>query len=151
MSRHLLDIEEGDLESMREYVRDSVNLTTLWGKRCLDAKKDPHQALFGIVQGGMYADLREMSAKALVSMGFDGYALGGLSVGEDQETRKRVIAESRGYLPDDKPVYLMGLGTPKDILDAVMQGVDMFDCVMPTRNARNGTLFTVMLRHIPEK
>jgi queuine tRNA-ribosyltransferase len=83
-----------------------------------------------------------MSARALVDMDFDGYALGGLSVGEDRGTRLRVIEETSDFLPDDKPVYLMGVGTPEDIVDAVMSGVDMFDCVMPTRNARNGTLFT---------
>jgi queuine tRNA-ribosyltransferase len=125
-----------------DYVLNSVKLTSLWARRCLDSMENQDQALFGIVQGGMYADLREMSARSLVDMGFDGYALGGLSVGEDRGTRLRVIEEIRDFLPDDKPVYLMGVGTPGDIVDAVMSGVDMFDCVMPTRNARNGTLFT---------
>jgi len=125
-----------------EYVLNSVRLTSLWAGRCLEHKAGHGQALFGIVQGGMYRDLREMSARELVDMGFDGYALGGLSVGEDRETRLRVIRETRGILPDDKPVYLMGVGTPEDLVEAVMLGVDMFDCVMPTRNARNGTLFT---------
>jgi len=125
-----------------EYVLNSVKLTSLWAKRCIERRKDSSQALFGIVQGGMYNDLREMSAKELVEMEFDGYAFGGLSVGEDRETRLRVISETRGFLPDGQPVYLMGVGTPEDVVEAVMQGVDMFDCVMPTRNARNGTLFT---------
>ncbi|MCD6298441.1 MAG: tRNA guanosine(34) transglycosylase Tgt, partial [Deltaproteobacteria bacterium] len=125
-----------------DYVLNSVKLTNLWARRCLESMESEDQALFGIVQGGMYADLREMSAKALVDMDFDGYALGGLSVGEDREIRLRIIHETRDFLPDDKPVYLMGVGTPGDIVDAVMSGVDMFDCVMPTRNARNGTLFT---------
>ncbi len=125
-----------------EYVLNSVNLTSLWAQRCIGHKKDSDQALFGIVQGGIYRDLREKSAKELVAMDFDGYALGGLSVGEDSETRLRVIEETRDFLPDDKPVYLMGVGTPEDLVEAVMRGVDMFDCVMPTRNARNGTLFT---------
>ena len=125
-----------------DYVLNSVKLTNLWARRCLDTMESEDQALFGIVQGGMYADLREMSAKELVDMEFDGYALGGLSVGEDRETRLRVIRETRVFLPEDKPVYLMGVGTPGDLVDAVMSGVDMFDCVMPTRNARNGTLFT---------
>lgn len=125
-----------------EYVQDSVRLTSLWAERCLEEKRGDHQALFGIVQGGMYSDLRERSAKELVGMGFDGYALGGLSVGEDAETRERIIKETVAFLPQDKPVYLMGVGRPEDILEAVMLGVDMFDCVMPTRNARNGTLFT---------
>jgi len=124
------------------YVQRSVELTTSWARRCLKRKKRSDQALFGIVQGGMYADLREISARELVKMGFDGYALGGLSVGEDRATRERVIRETVDFLPLEKPVYLMGVGTPEDIVEAVSMGVDMFDCVMPTRNARNGTLFT---------
>ncbi len=125
-----------------DYVLASVKLTSLWAQQCLKAKRGGNQALFGIVQGGMYRDLREMSARDLIAMNFDGYALGGLSVGEDQKTRSRVIAETVGFLPENKPVYLMGLGTPEDLVAAVLRGVDMFDCVMPTRNARNGTLFT---------
>ncbi|UCF83118.1 MAG: tRNA guanosine(34) transglycosylase Tgt [Desulfobacteraceae bacterium] len=124
-----------------EYVLNSVRLTSLWARRCLDCLDSANQALFGIVQGGMYRDLREMSAGELTDMDFDGYALGGLSVGEDREMRLRVIKEARGYLPEDKPVYLMGVGSPKDLVESVMLGIDMFDCVMPTRNARNGTLF----------
>jgi queuine tRNA-ribosyltransferase len=100
------------------------------------------QTLFGIVQGGMYTDLREISAEELANMDFDGFAIGGLSVGEDRETRLRVITETVRSLPQDRPVYLMGVGAPEDLLEAAMRGVDMFDCVMPTRNARNGTLFT---------
>ncbi|MBU0732607.1 MAG: tRNA guanosine(34) transglycosylase Tgt [Pseudomonadota bacterium] len=125
-----------------DYVRRSVELTTSWARRSLDRKRRSDQALFGIVQGGMYADLRETSARELVKMAFDGYALGGLSVGEDRATRLRVISETVDFLPQDKPVYLMGVGTPEDLIEAVILGVDMFDCVMPTRNARNGTLFT---------
>ena len=125
-----------------DYVLNSVKLTSLWAQQCIQYQKNDSQTLFGIVQGGMYADLRERSARELVDMNFDGYALGGLSVGEDPETRLRVISETKGFLPDQKPVYLMGVGTPEDLVEAVMQGVDMFDCVMPTRNARNGTLFT---------
>jgi len=125
-----------------KYVLNSVKLTSLWARRCLECKRREDQSLFGIVQGGMYDDLREMSAKDLVEMGFDGYALGGLSVGEDRETRLQVISGSRDFLPEDSPIYLMGVGTPADLVEAVMLGVDMFDCVMPTRNARNGTLFT---------
>jgi len=124
------------------YVQRSVRLTTDWAGRSLERKKRTDQALFGIVQGGMYSDLREISARELVALGFDGYALGGLSVGEDRTTRERVIQETIPFLPGDKPVYLMGVGTPEDIVEAVALGVDMFDCVMPTRNARNGTLFT---------
>jgi len=125
-----------------DYVAGSVRLTSLWARRCLERPRNPSQALFGIVQGGVYRDLRERSARELVEMDFDGYAIGGLSVGEDAPTRLRVIAETRPLLPDHKPVYLMGVGRPEDLLEGVRCGVDMFDCVMPTRNARNGTLFT---------
>jgi len=125
-----------------EYIINSVRLTGRWARRCLEHKQGDKQALFGIIQGGMYRDLREMSAVELVEMGFDGYAIGGLSVGEDRKTRKRVIQETIKFIPDEKPVYLMGVGTPEDIVEAVIRGVDMFDCVLPTRNARNGTLFT---------
>ncbi len=125
-----------------EYVKNSVRLTTQWAEQCRAQKKNNSQALFGIVQGGAFRDLREMSARDLVPMDFDGYALGGLSVGEDMQTRLRVIEETIPFLPEDKPVYLMGVGKPEDIVEAALLGVDMFDCVMPTRNARNGTLFT---------
>ena len=125
-----------------EYIVNSVKQTTMWARRCLECRGSETQALFGIVQGGIYSDLREMSARGLVAMDFDGYAIGGLSVGEERETRFRVVNETRGFLPEDKPVYLMGVGTPEDLVEAVELGVDMFDCVMPTRNARNGTLFT---------
>jgi queuine tRNA-ribosyltransferase len=125
-----------------EYVLNSVRLTSLWARGCIDYKERNHQALFGIVQGGMYPDLRELSAAELTQMNFDGYAIGGLSVGEDRGIRQRVIKETVEFLPTDKPVYLMGVGKPEDIIEAVALGVDMFDCVLPTRNARNGTLFT---------
>jgi len=125
-----------------EYVQNCVRLTSRWARRCLKEKGDSDQALFAVVQGGVYEDLRKVSAGELVEMGFDGYALGGLSVGEGSDDRLRIIAATREDLPDDKPVYLMGVGTPEDLLEAVMLGVDMFDCVIPTRNARNGTLFT---------
>ncbi|MBN2034391.1 MAG: tRNA guanosine(34) transglycosylase Tgt [Deltaproteobacteria bacterium] len=125
-----------------EYVADSVRLTTRWADECLKVKEGDDQALFGIVQGGMYPDLRERSARELVPMGFDGYAIGGLSVGEDRDIRRHMIEHTVPFLPVDKPVYLMGVGKPEDILDAVALGVDMFDCVLPTRNARNGYLFT---------
>ena len=125
-----------------DYVRQSVELTSLWARRCIDHRKRDDQALFGIVQGGMYRDLREKSAQEIVAMDFDGYALGGLSVGEDAETRQRVIDEVMGFFPESAPVYLMGVGKPEDLVEAVRRGVDMFDCVMPTRNARNGALFT---------
>ena len=125
-----------------EYVLNSVKLTTLWAERCVERKRNQVQALFGIIQGGTYSDLREMSARDLAEMDLDGYAIGGLSVGEGQEARCRVIKETRDSIPEGKPVYLMGVGAPEDLVEAVMLGVDMFDCVMPTRNARNGTLFT---------
>lgn len=125
-----------------DYVKQSVKRTTHWARICLESKTNKDQTLFGIVQGGMYRDLRELSALDLVDMEFEGYALGGLSVGEERETRNRVIQETIGFLPEEKPVYLMGVGMPEDIIDAVSLGVDMFDCVLPTRNARNGTLFT---------
>ena len=125
-----------------EYVLNSVKLTSLWAKRCIEYKENNNQALFGIVQGGAYRDLRELSATELTGMDFDGYALGGLSVGENRNTRELVIMETMEFLPEDKPVYLMGVGKPEDMIEAVTLGVDMFDCVLPTRNARNGTLFT---------
>ncbi len=126
----------------QHYVLASVKRTEQWARQCLEQRKDNGQALFGIVQGGIYPELREMSARGLVNMGFDGYSLGGLSLGEDKHTRENVIRSTREFLPEGKPVYLMGVGTPEDIIDSVKMGVDMFDCVMPTRNARNGMLFT---------
>ncbi|MBN1907514.1 MAG: tRNA guanosine(34) transglycosylase Tgt [Deltaproteobacteria bacterium] len=123
------------------YVENSVRLTTRWAEICLNEELEKEQNLFGIVQGGMYSDLRERSAKELVKLGFPGYALGGLSVGEDKETREKVIADTIRFLSEERPRYLMGVGKPEDILEAVILGVDMFDCVMPTRNARNGSLF----------
>jgi len=128
--------------SSHEYVQDSSKLTTRWAERCLNAKRDSDPALFGIVQGGVHRDLREESAKDLTRLDFDGYAIGGLSVGEPKSIMQDVLEWTTPILPDSKPRYLMGVGTPEDILHAVMHGVDLFDCVLPTRNARNGTLFT---------
>ena len=125
----------------REYALNSLELTTRWAKRCLDAKNE-NQALFGIVQGGTYTDLRKQSAEQLIEFNFDGYALGGLSVGEPKELMYEMINYTTLLLPEDKPRYLMGIGDLLDVLEAVSAGIDMFDCVMPTRNARNGTLFT---------
>ncbi len=123
-----------------------MELTTKWAKRCktFHATRNTQHAtqLFGIVQGGMHADLRKQSAKELVEIGFDGYAIGGLSVGEPNEVMYEMLDETIPSLPEDKPRYLMGVGTPLDILEAVSRGVDMFDCVLPTRNARHGYLFT---------
>jgi queuine tRNA-ribosyltransferase len=126
----------------RETAERSMQITLEWAKRCREAGRGAEQALFGIVQGGMYPDLRAESAEALIKIGFDGYALGGLSVGEDKETMFRVVAHAAPLLPEDRPRYLMGVGLVEDILEAVQHGVDMFDCVLPTRNARNGALFT---------
>jgi queuine tRNA-ribosyltransferase len=124
------------------YVRNSVRLTSQWAGVCRECPRGEHQSLFGIVQGGIHRDMRERSAREIVSMSFDGYALGGLSVGEDRATRRRVIQQTVPFLPSDKPRYLMGVGKTEDILDGVSAGIDMFDCVLPTRNARNGALFT---------
>ena len=122
--------------------RESMALSLRWAKRSKEAHGNNPAALFGIVQGGMYDHLREESLLGLLAIGFDGYAIGGLSVGEPKEDRERVLGNLVPALPADKPRYLMGVGTPEDLVDAVMAGIDMFDCVMPTRNARNGHLFT---------
>lgn len=141
----------------REYVQKSLELTTRWAKRCkeyhsktLNSKSETlpigrqaqNSLLFGIVQGGMHPDLRKESAKQLTEIGFDGYAIGGLSVGEANEVMYKMLDETVPELPEDKPRYLMGVGKPQDILEAVERGIDMFDCVLPTRNARHGHLFT---------
>ncbi len=125
-----------------EYTKTSMERTSRWAKRCLQVRQENDPALFAIVQGGVHRDLREKSAQTLVEMGFQGYAIGGLSVGEPKEAMLDVLAWTTPLLPEHAPRYLMGVGTPEDILDAVMLGVDFFDCVLPTRNARNGTLFT---------
>jgi len=125
-----------------EEARTSMELSLRWAGRSKVAHGDNPSALFGIVQGGVYDDLRLESAEGLQRIGFDGYAIGGLSVGEPKEDRQRVLATLLSNLPSDKPRYLMGVGTPEDIVEAVCLGLDMFDCVMPTRNARNGHLFT---------
>jgi len=119
-----------------------MELSMRWAGRCKEAHGEHQSALFGIVQGGMYSDLREESLAGLVELGFDGYALGGLSVGEPKNEMREVIQHCGALLPAEKPRYLMGVGTPQDIVYAVTQGIDMFDCVMPTRNARNAHLFT---------
>jgi queuine tRNA-ribosyltransferase len=121
---------------------DSMRLSLRWAARSKAAHQGNSNALFGIVQGGMYETLRDESLTGLVNIGFDGYAIGGLSVGEPKEDMLRILQHTTPQLPVDKPRYLMGVGTPEDIVDAVSQGIDMFDCVMPTRNARNGWLFT---------
>jgi queuine tRNA-ribosyltransferase len=125
-----------------DYALASQELTTRWARRAKAAHGCVEQALFGIVQGGMYADLREKSAQELVELDFDGYALGGFSVGETKQLMCDLIERTAACLPTEKPRYLMGVGTPADLLRCVKLGIDMFDCVMPTRNARNGCLFT---------
>lgn len=121
--------------------RDSMELSLRWAKRCREAYRG-RGALFGIVQGGMYEDLRRASLLGLERIGFDGYAIGGLSVGEPPEQREQVLEAVAPHMPANAPRYLMGVGTPSDLVAAVSRGVDMFDCVMPTRNGRNGHLFT---------
>lgn len=122
--------------------KDSMELSLRWAARSKTAHADNPAALFGIVQGGMYDDLRQRSLQGLQEIGFDGYAIGGLSVGESKEEMLGVLDGLAEQLPENKPRYLMGVGTPQDLLEAVRRGIDMFDCVMPTRNARNGHLFT---------
>ncbi len=117
-------------------------LTGRWAWRCREARTKPDHLLFGIVQGGMYPDLRRESARTMIDIGFDGYAVGGLSVGEEKEQMYDMTEVTADCLPDEYPRYLMGVGTPEDLVEGVWRGIDMFDCVMPTRNARNGTLFT---------
>lgn len=126
----------------REQARNSMQLSLRWAQRSKDEHGDSPSALFGIVQGGMYEDLREDSLRGLEEIGFDGYAIGGLSVGEPKDDMIRVLDHIAHRMPEDKPRYLMGVGKPEDIVESVRRGVDMFDCVMPTRNARNGHLFT---------
>ncbi len=155
--------------STYDYTKTSMEMTTRWARRCKEyhetvkrrsgereMKKyedsgssplhpftpSPLQALFGIVQGGFFQDLRKISANDIVNIGFDGYAIGGLSVGETKPQMYETIDTVMPYLPEDKPRYLMGVGTPEDLIEGVMRGADMFDCVMPTRHARNGSLFT---------
>ena len=129
--------------STYEYAKNSMERTTRWAERCKKAhKKSDKQGLFGIVQGGMYKDLREKSAKDLVAMDFPGYAVGGLSVGEPLELMCEVLEHTTQFLPENKPRYLMGVGTPDYLLEAAIRGIDMCDCVLPTRIARNGTAMT---------
>ncbi|MFQ5900795.1 MAG: tRNA guanosine(34) transglycosylase Tgt [Thermodesulfobacteriota bacterium] len=125
-----------------EKARVSMELTTRWARRCKDARKREGQALFGIIQGGVFNDLRVESVQQLTEIGFDGYAIGGLSVGEGIENMCRVLEDTVPFIPEDKTRYLMGVGMPEDIMEGVKRGIDIFDCVLPTRNARNGMLFT---------
>lgn len=122
--------------------RESMELSLRWAARSKTAHGNNPAALFGIIQGGMYPVLRDASLAGLVSLGFDGYAIGGLSVGEPKDEMLSILRHTATQIPTDKPRYLMGVGTPQDLIQGVLQGIDMFDCVMPTRNARNGHLFT---------
>jgi queuine tRNA-ribosyltransferase len=122
--------------------RDSMELSLRWAKRSKAAHGSNPSALFGIIQGGMYEHLRQVSLDGLELMDFDGYAIGGLSVGEPKDEMVKVLSYVAHQMPENKPRYLMGVGKPEDIVEAVRRGIDMFDCVMPTRNARNGHLFT---------
>jgi queuine tRNA-ribosyltransferase len=127
-----------------EAAASSMRLSLRWAQRCrseFDQLENPN-ALFGIVQGGMFEDLRDESRETLTAINFHGYAIGGLSVGEPKEDMLRILEHTAPKLPANKPRYVMGIGTPEDLVDAVSRGMDMFDCVMPTRNARNGWLFT---------
>ncbi|MBW9263995.1 MAG: tRNA guanosine(34) transglycosylase Tgt [Candidatus Thiodiazotropha sp. (ex. Lucinisca nassula)] len=134
-----------------EEARVSMELSLRWAARSRDAHGDNPSALFGIVQGGMFDELRDRSLQGLMDIGYDGYAVGGLSVGEPEADRWRILDFLSNRLPKESPRYLMGVGTPEDIVESVHRGIDMFDCVMPTRNARNGHLFThqgvVRIRH----
>jgi queuine tRNA-ribosyltransferase len=129
-------------DAAREAVEAATERTTRWARRCRDAHTRDGQWLLGIVQGGVHLDLRERSARELVALDFPGYAVGGLSVGEPSESRYPVLDELDRILPPDRPRYLMGVGRPEEIVESVARGIDMFDCVLPTRNARNGQLFT---------
>lgn len=139
----------------RERLREAVDRTTRWAARCRDAQKRTDQALFGIVQGGVDRELRERSAEGLLPLNFPGYAIGGLSVGEEPKLMYATLDFTTPLLPPDRPRYLMGVGRPVDIVEGVLRGVDLFDCVMPTRNGRNATAFTsagpVKLRNLQHR
>jgi queuine tRNA-ribosyltransferase len=130
------------LPATKEVIAVAVARTVSWARRCKDAHARGDQALFGIVQGGSHADLRAECAEALLALDFDGYAVGGVSVGEDRAEVRLALEASTHHLPPDRPRYLMGVGRPQDILDAVATGIDLFDCVLPTRNGRNATCLT---------
>ncbi|MDH3444921.1 MAG: tRNA-guanine transglycosylase, partial [Deltaproteobacteria bacterium] len=126
----------------RQYVKESTERTIRWAERCQQARSHTNQMMFGIIQGGMFEDLRRRCVEEMASMPFEGFAVGGLGVGEGEELLRSISSFTAALLPEDRPRYLMGVGRPGDILSAVRAGLDMFDCVIPTRNGRNGTLFT---------
>jgi queuine tRNA-ribosyltransferase len=129
-------------DANRAYVQSSTERTIRWAQRCSKARTQPDQLMFGIIQGGAHKDIREKCVQEMQSMAFDGFAVGGLGIGEGEELLHSIAACTAGWLPEDQPRYLMGIGKPENILNAVRAGFDLFDCVLPTRNARNGTLFT---------
>jgi queuine tRNA-ribosyltransferase len=129
-------------DANREYVQGSTERTIRWAERCLRARTKANQLMFGIIQGGNFKDIREKCVQEMKLMPFDGFAVGGLGIGEGEELLHSIAEFTAGSLPEDQPRYLMGIGTPEDIVNAVRSGFDLFDCVLPTRNARNGTLFT---------
>ncbi|WP_152049874.1 tRNA guanosine(34) transglycosylase Tgt [Tautonia marina] len=131
------------LPAEKAAIAEATDRTVRWAKRCKEARTRPDQAVFGIVQGGAHADLRGECAERLVEIGFDGYAIGGVSVGESPEEIRKALEVSTPHLPPDQARYLMGVGRPQDVLDAIAAGVDMFDCVLPTRNGRNATCLTM--------
>ena len=128
--------------SSYEYAKNSNEMNSRWAERCKKRHSEENQALFGIIQGAMFKDLRKQSVENIVEIGFDGYAIGGLSVGEPKDLMLELVDYTAPLLPEEKPRYIMGVGTPTDIIKGILSGIDMFDCVLPTRNARNGTLFT---------
>ena len=128
--------------SSYEYAKNSNEMNSRWAERCKKRHSEENQALFGIIQGAMFKDLRKQSAENILEIGFDGYAIGGLSVGEPKDLMLEFVDYTAPLLPEEKPRYIMGVGTPTDIIKGILCGIDMFDCVLPTRNARNGTLFT---------
>ena len=138
----IMTLDECTAPFDRRYNEEALRRTHLWAERCLAAHKRSDQALFGIVQGGIFPDLRTASARYLGSLDFPGYAIGGLSVGESKETMHEILELSTSALPRDKPRYLMGVGSPEDLFECVARGVDQFDCVLPTRLARNGAVLT---------
>ena len=130
------------LPASKEAIAAAVDRTVRWAARCKETHARADQALFGIVQGGSHADLRQECADHLIGLDFDGYAVGGVSVGEGRDQVRRALEVTSGHLPEDRPRYLMGVGRPQDILDAIATGIDLFDCVLPTRNGRNATCLT---------
>ena len=129
-----------DIDDVKEKQIEAINLTRDWGSRTIKAHKNKKQSLFGIIQGGLHKDLRELSARYMVEQNYDGYAIGGLAIGESSEQRKEIVKYTSELLPDDKPKYVMGLGDTQGLIDLIEEGIDLFDCVWPARLARHGKL-----------